>query len=384
MSPPPINNKDHVVKSIAITPLWLPLKNPYIWSQGIEHAFVVNLIEMSTESGITGIGETTTAPDALAQKLVLERLGDFFIGKSIFEFEQARVEAFRARFLAFGGNMPRYANQMFAGLEMAALDLQGKILDRPVWDLLGGAVRQEVGYFYFLQGETVAALVEDALQAVSKQHPILYLKVGVDEHLDLQMVEAVRAAVGNTRLRLDANEAWEPSTALRMIKALQPFDIEYIEQPTPSWSLESLKQVKQRSPIALGADQSVFTLHEVFQACELRAADMIAVGPREIGGLRPMIKAAGIIEGAGMNLCIHSSMSTGITTCAEHHLGRTVPNLDDGNQIMWQLLEHDIVKSPSLSPQKGKLSLPGNPGLGIELNKSMVEQAAENFIRHNR
>ena len=319
----------------------------------------------------------------MAQKLVLERLSNYLIGRSVFEFEQARSEAFRARFLAFGGNMPRYANQMFAGLEMAALDLQGKILDRPAWDLLGGAVRQEVGYFYFLRGETIAALVEDARHAVARQHPILYLKVGVDERYDLEAVEAVREAAGNTRIRLDANEAWEPAVALRMIKALQPFDIEYIEQPTPSWSLESLKQVKQRSPVPLGADQSVFTLHEVFQACALRAADMIAVGPREVGGLRPMIKAAGIIEGAGLNLCIHSSMSTGITTCAEHHLGRAVPNLDDGNQIMCQLLERDIVRSPSLSPHKGKLSLPSKPGLGVELDQSAIEQAAESFKRFN-
>ncbi|MGI9318622.1 MAG: enolase C-terminal domain-like protein, partial [bacterium] len=158
------------------------------------------------------------------------------------------------------------------------------------------------------------------------------------------------------------------------------FNIEYIEQPTPSWSLDSLKHVSQRSSIPMGADQSVFTLHEVYQACTSRAADMIAVGPREIGGLRPMVKAAGIIEGAGLNLCIHSSMTSGITTCAEHHVARTVSNLDDGNQIMWQLLEKDIVKSPSLSPLKGKLALPDNPGLGFDLDHSVIEEATENFI----
>ena len=56
-------------------------------------------------------------------------------------------------------------------------------------------------------------------------------------------------------------------------------------------------------------------------------------------------------------------MTTGITTCAEHHLGRAIPNLDDGNQIMWQLLREDIVESPGLTPVKGRLSLPGLPGL---------------------
>ena len=109
------------------------------------------------------------------------------------------------------------------------------------------------------------------------------------------------------------------------------------------------------------------------------SADMIAVGPREIGGLRPMIKAAAICEGAGLTLCIHSSMSSGITTCAEHHIGRAVTNLDDGNQIMWQLLRDNVIDTPCLEPKKGKLSLEGRPGLGFELNHDVVARAAEDF-----
>ena len=104
---------------------------------------------------------------------------------------------------------------------------------------------------------------------------------------------------------------------------------------------------------------------------------MIAVGPREIGGLQGMIKAAAIAEGAGLNICIHSSMTSGITTCAEHHIGRAIPNLDDGNQIMWQLLRDDIVVSPDLRPQQGVLALEDKPGLGFELNHDVVAKAAE-------
>lgn len=364
---------------ITITPLRLPLKTPYIWSQGVEDAFVVNLIRLTLEDGTVGIGETTTAPDAAAQRLVLLKLAQRFIGQSVFDFPRLAATAYKGHFLAFGGNMPRYFNQMVCGLEMAALDAQGKHLGRPVWDLLGGAVRPDVGYFHFLQGESIEALVADAKAAVAAGQPIIYLKVGIGRDYDIKATAAVRAAIGNTRLRLDANEAWEPATALRMIALLAPYDIEYIEQPTPSTSLEALAHVTARSPIAIGADQAVFTLHEVSRACATRAADMIAVGPREIGGLRNMIKAAGIAEGAGMNICIHSSMTTGITTCAEHHLARAIPNLDDGNQIMWQLLEHDITDGVDLLPVKGKLSLSAAPGLGMRLNDDAVARAAEKF-----
>lgn len=367
------------IKEIRITPLRLPLKKPYVWSQGIEHAFTINLIEIEAENGTTGYGETTTAPDATAQKIVLEKLARSFVGKSVFDYATCATEAFRANFLAFGANMPRYANQMFAGLEMAALDLQGKLLERPVWDLLGGACRTDVGYFYFLQGESAEELADDAKAAVAAGHPIIYLKIGVGEAYDLAAIKAVRNAIGDTRFRLDVNEAWSPDVALRMLNAIAPYNIEYIEQPTSSWSQGALKHLKERSPVALGADQSVFTLHDVYEACSNRVADMIAVGPREIGGLRAMIKAAGIVEGAGLKICIHSSMTTGITTCAEHQLARAIPNLDDGNQIMWQLMRDNVVTSPSLEPQEGRLALDGKPGLGFELNWDVVAAAEERF-----
>lgn len=370
------------IKSVRVTPLRLPLKKRYVWSQGVEEAFTVNLIAIEAEDGTIGYGETTTAPDAAAQKLVLEKIARDYVGRSIFDAARLQVETFRANFLAFGGNMPRYGNQLYSGLEMAALDLQGKLLGRPVWDLLGGAVRDDVGYFYFLQGDSPEELAEDAARAAAAGHPVIYLKVGVGEAHDLAAIQLVRAAIGDARLRLDANEAWDPATALRMIRAIEPYNIEYIEQPTTSTSIDALGQVTARSPIAIGADQSVFTVQEAFAACARRAADMIAVGPREIGGLRATLKAAAIAEGAGIRFCIHSSMTTGITACAEHHVGRAVPNLDDGNQIMWQLLRDDVVKSPALAPSRGKLALPAAPGLGFELDQGVVADAAARFRAH--
>ncbi len=371
------------IKSVGVTSLRLPLKVPYIWSQGVEDAFHVNLIAMETEDGTIGYGETTTAPDATAQARVLDKIGRRLIGTSVFDIAQNWASAYRALFLTFGGNMPRYANQLQSGIEMAALDLQGKLLRRPVWDILGGQRRKDVGYFYFLQGETPEEIAADAAHAAKIAEPVIYLKVGVGTEHDRQAVHLVREAIGDARLRLDANEAWDVSTAIRRMTEFAPYGIEYIEQPTTSRSLEALRRVTERAPIAIGADQSVFTLEEVWRACATGAADMIAVGPREIGGLRGTMKAAAIAEGAGLNLCIHSSMTTGITTCAEHHVGRAIANLDDGNQIMWQLLQEDIVENPALTPVKGRLALEEKPGLGFMLDEDAVARAAELFRKHD-
>jgi L-alanine-DL-glutamate epimerase-like enolase superfamily enzyme len=370
------------IAAFRVTSLRLALKSPYVWSQGVEEAFHVNLIEMEAEDGTKGWGETTTAPDAAAQAAVLRKIGRRLVGTSVFDIARSWAEAYRALFLTFGGNMPRYANQLQSGIEMAALDLQGRLLGRPVWDLLGGQRRDHVGYFYFLQGESPQEVAADARRAAEAGEPVIYLKVGIGAEHDREAVRLVREAIGDTRLRLDANEAWDPATAIRRMAEFAPHGIEYIEQPTTSRSIEALRRVTARAPIAIGADQAVFTLDEVYRTCATGAADMIAVGPREIGGLRGTMKAAAVAEAAGLNLCIHSSMTTGITTCAEHHVGRAVPNLDDGNQIMWQLLKRDIVADPDLRPIRGRLSLPARPGLGFTLDEVAVAEAAEAFRAH--
>ena len=111
------------ITDVRVTPLALPLKTPYVWSQGVEDTFFVNLIEVVGEDGAIGIGETTTAPDAGAQAIILRKLGRHFIGQSVFDAQRIMAQAYKANFLVFGGNMPRYANQLMCGFDMACLDL---------------------------------------------------------------------------------------------------------------------------------------------------------------------------------------------------------------------------------------------------------------------
>jgi muconate cycloisomerase len=203
-----------------------------------------------------------------------------------------------------------------------------------VYDLFGGAYRESVGYFHFLQGGTIDELVADAERAVAGGAPVFYLKLGLGERHDLEATAAIRSVIGDAGLRLDANEAWDVATAIRMIGKLQEFDPDFVEQPTPSGSIAALAQVQASVQIPIAADQAVFTLHDVYEVCRTQAADIIVLGPREIGGIQPMLKAAAIAEAAGLRICIHGSFTTGITTCAEHQIGRSLPNLDHGNQIL--------------------------------------------------
>ena len=352
------------------------LKEPYVWAQGVREHTTTILVEVDDDSGHTGIGEGVGAPDPAALERIVRRAGAGFIGRDPFEIDALSADAYHACFEAYGASVPRFGNQVIAGLQMALWDLAGKITGRPVHDLLGGARHSCVRYFYFLQGESADELAADAARAVERDAPLVYMKIGRGEAIDLATVAAVREVIGDRRLRLDANEAWDPLTAIRMIRKLERFEPECIEQPTPSGGIAALARVKSSVGVAIGADQCVYTLHDVYEICRQNAADLIVLGLHEAGGILGLRKAAAIAEAAGLNVCMHGVFETGITTCAAYHAAITLPNLDDGNQIMWQLLAQDVVASPSLAPAAGRLTLPSGPGFGFSLHQDVVRTAS--------
>lgn len=366
------------ITEIRTTPLLVPYKKPYHWSQGVIYGAEVILVEVHTDAGVTGYGESIGSPEAGAVEAYLRRAAAHCIGHSPFDNARLMAEAYHAVFAALGtGSAPRTAGQVLAGLEMALWDAAGRVSGQPVSALLGGALHDEIQYFGFPQGDTAEELATEAKTLAEEGCEVIYAKIGRGEVLDLAIVKQVRAAVGDRRLRFDPNEAWDPLTASRMIRKIAAFDVEFIEQPTPSDSLSALAQVRAASPIAIAADQLVFTPEDVYDVVRQQAADIIVLGLHETGGITRFRKAAAIAEAAGINICIHGLYETGITTCAANQAAATIANLDDGNQYMNHFLREDIVAAPNLTLQKGRLPVLQAPGLGFELDLDAVGRAAE-------
>lgn len=368
------------ITGIETKPLRIPYKTPFHWARGVIEAAEVVLVCVHTDEGITGYGESMSSASASAVQSFLQEAGRLCLDRSPFEITASLSRAYQHLFAARGTcSAPRFGALVLAGLDMALWDLVGKATGRAVHELLGGAVRDRIQYFGFPQGDTAEELARDAKQWANSGCEVIYVKVGRGEALDRAIAEQVRAAIGNKRLRLDANETWDTLTARRMIQALAAFDIEFIEQPTHSDSLAALAQVKAASPIAIAADQLVFTPEEVYEICRRQAADLIVLGLHETGGIGRFRKAAAIAEAAGVNICLHGLYETGITTCASNQVASTLNNLDDGNQYMNHLLTEDIIRHPSLALQKGTLPVLAGPGLGFELDCDAVGRAEEAY-----
>ena len=371
------------ISEITTRPLLVPYKEPYYWAQGIIHGAEVVLVEVKTDEGVTGYGECIGTPSADAIQAYIERAARICIGRSPFENTRLMSEGYHALFQAFGTcSAPRFAGQVLAGVEMALWDVMGKAVGRSAHELLGGAIRDEIQYFGFPQGATAEETAAHAKALAEDGCEVIYVKVGRGDALDVEIVKAVRAAIGpDKRLRVDPNEQWSPVRAARMIDKLGRFDIDLVEQPTNAESVSALRQVRETSHVAIAADQVVFTPHEAFDVCRERATDLIVVGLHDTGGLQRYRTVAGIAQAAGVDVCIHGLYETGITTCAANQVAATVANLDDGNQYMGHLLAWDILESPRLEPKAGRIPVLKGPGLGFELDWDAVGRAAEAYAQ---
>ena len=371
---------------IRTTPLLCKFKQPYHWAQGITLGAPVILIEVETDEGVTGIGESVASPTIEPVLAIIDDAIPHFIGKSVYDGNRLIADYYRLGFNGRGtGSAVRYFSQVMAGIELALWDAIGKAAAQPLHRILGGAVRDKINYFGFVQGDKPLELASHATALVEQGFSVLYVKIGRGEALDLDIVCSVRKAVGQTRLRLDANEVWDIMTARRMFEKLKPFDPEFIEQPVPgAGGAEALARLRAGVDIPIAADQSVYTPEDVYDICRNRAADVIVLGLHETCGVVRFRKAAAIAEAASVRICLHGVFETGITTCASNQVAATLNNLDDGNQIMWQLLEEDLVESPNLTPIAGALAVSNKPGLGFDLNHDAVGRAAEAHRKQKR
>ena len=372
------------IKTIKLTPLHCPFKQPYHWSQGVTYGAPVVLIEIETETGVVGIGESSASPTHAPILAILEDALPRLLGQSAYDGNRLIWDYYQYGFNAKGiGRAPRYFSQAMAGIELALWDAIGKQAKLPLHQLLGGKVRDRIEYFGFVQGDTPAELAAHAAELARQGFKVLYVKVGRGNELDLAIVGAIRKAVGDkTRLRLDANEAWDMLNARRMFEALKPFDPEFIEQPVPApTGPEGLARLRAVTDIPIAADQTVYSAEDVYDIVRCRSADVIVLGMHETCGVLRFRKAAAVAEAAGLNICIHGIFETGITTSATNQVAATINNMDDGNQIMWQLLAEDIVTRPNLTPKEGALPISDLPGLGFELNPAAVKRAAEAYKR---
>jgi glucarate dehydratase len=219
--------------------------------------------------------------------------------------------------------------------------------------------------------------VGDGLQA---GFGVFYLKVGLDDMEDLELVSAVRQALGpGPRLRLDANGTWTIPQALRNLRAMAEYDIDFIEQPVRDHPIGQLAEMRARIDTTVCANEGLWSEADAYARIRARDADVYCFSPYWVGSIGSFHRLSWLAAYEGLLVCKHTHGELGLAAAAGHHVVLTVPNGVDGHQQTAYLMEHDILTEPipiANGPRWGTID---GPGLGVDVDDEAVGEAAARF-----
>ena len=408
------------IASVTLHPIAIadpPLRSSY----GLHAPFALRtIVELKTNDGITGISETYggDAPLAALQAISARVVGmDPFQLAGLFEdltahhsAEGAIVPGGRSQtYLVPGENPLDQNNRTFAAIEIACLDIIGKAVGRPVCDVIGGRVRDEVSFSAYLfykhgggggvgqdkredeYGEVLSAeaTVREARQMIAQYgFREIKLKGGVLEpEEEIESIQQLRQEFGpDVPLRIDPNCAWSVDTSVHVGEALREelSNGGYLEDPCAE--LEGMGEVRKRLlgqgiSTAFGSNVAVTSFPDVPKAKQLDAVQIVLSDPHYWGGMRQVQLLSHLCGVLGMGLSMHSNSHLGVSMMAMTHVAAACPNLTYAcdTHYPWQTEQDEIVVGGRIKFHNGAVRIPDKPGLGVELDYDRLAKGRERY-----
>ena len=356
----------------------IPLIYPAIWSGGTRMSAPAYVLEIQTDEGITGLGECVGPTVPVIAAIVNEEMRQFLIGQN-----PLRTEYLVRRMEEFARNWQQLGLYAISGIEIALLDIKGKWLNAPVYELLGGQCKKEVGYAGYLFIDEPEVNAKRALEYKNQGYTEIKLKVGRDLARDDDTLAAIRSAIGGQiKIRIDANMNWSVPTAVKWIRALQKYDLMYVEQPVPDYDLDGMAAVRKAVDVPIAADESCSSVERVVEMIKRESCDVFVVYVSEAGGLTRARTISSIADACGKWCVMGTWAETGVATIAGAHAIASSANFVFCNDTHYMLQSGDVLKTP-LEITNGMIKVPGGPGLGVELDREKLEELTKTDVRES-
>jgi len=374
------------IVAIEVTPVNVPFVAPIRWSGGANADWTRLIVQVRTDDGLEGLGETLGG--GVTKALIDSEIAPMFLGENPFDL---------VRMLGKATFVPLYNGKLgycaIAGLEVACWDLMGKATGQPLCRLLGGRMRDEVpfaAYLYYRNPDragrnailTRADVIATARDYVAR-HGFTTIKykggvVGAAE--EIATLRALREAFPDAKLRYDPQAIYSAASALRIGKAIEPLDLEYYEDPC--WGNEAMARVRARLAIPFASNMATIDLDSTAEAIRLGAVDVVLGDIFEWGGITAIKRLQGVCETFQIGLNFHSAGELGIATAAYLHLAASMPALPHAADTHALELAGDVVKPGVIGlTDHGTMRVPDGPGLGVELDPDRFAAAAEAYRR---
>ena len=332
------------------------------------------ICRLTAEDGSFGLGEafvwlpeTGVSPEQLID-IVKNALGRYLIGESPFNIERIRYR--------MDANVAR--SDVAKGLlDMACYDLMGRITGRPACDFMGGRTVDEIplaALIPLMDADTMIGLAEsfhgDGMRTMR-------IKLGNGVQDDVRIIERFRETFGDDlRRRVDYNQAYSPAEAIRAIKAIEPFGIDFAEQPVRATDYVGMARVQQRVDTPLMAHEGCFSLQDIVTLAELGAIGVVGLNSERPGGVTSAIRAIDYAEQRGMTAVIHNQ-TLGVASAMQIHLAAAKHHsLGHATELFGHIMLEDDLIVESIDYGGGTATVPDRPGWGVDIDEDALKKYA--------
>jgi D-galactarolactone cycloisomerase len=370
------------------------LSEPFGWSVYTTPVRQAMLVEVTTDDGIVGWGESGsgTLPRSAAA-FIQDVLAPLAIGHD--PFDLAGIEQLVTATLDRAGWTGDFAVQAWSGLEVALWDIMGKAVGRPVSQLLGGRVRQQIMAYatglYYLPTAPMPSVArrDEARGYVADGFRAMKMKVGgLVPGEDLQEVAGIREAIGDDiLLMVDANGAYDRRTASGLGQGLEELGVAWFEEPVRRGDLQGYAEVRRALRLPITGGEHLGSLDAFRDYVTGPAVDILQPDVANCGGLSAARRIAGLAQAFHVRVFPHV-WGTPIAVAAGLHLAATLPStpptMTPTPLAQEPLFEFDSTPHPirdamltdALRPHAGWLTIPNGPGLGVEVDWSAIKHFA--------
>jgi glucarate dehydratase len=399
------------ITDLKITPIAVS-DPPLLNAAGLHAPYALRtIIEVETDAGITGLSEI---PGNIGTDEALAEAREAVLGLDPFHLSRTMrtiTQQFGKETRSERGLSPwdsRKIVHVQSALEVACLDIIGKDTGRPVVDLLGGPVREQVPFSAYLffkhkgaggelefetdpnaagwaaarqaEGLTPEQMVAQA-QGMIEEYGFQSIKLkggALEPALEVASILALRDAFPDAPLRLDPNAIWKVETAAKWAKELEGV-LEYFEDPVRGQ--KNMAELKKHTSIPLATNMCTTSFEDLPTSIALGSEDIILSDHHFWGGLKASIELSRICETFGRGMSMHSNSHVGISLAAMVHLGAAAPHLTYALDTHYPWQEDEVIVGGKMKFEEGAVTVSREPGLGVELDRTELARLHENYKR---
>jgi glucarate dehydratase len=363
------------ITGLRATPINIPLERPLWWSAGQYPGTSKIIIELETDQGLVGLGESPST-DVLHHILAM---GERLIGHDPLDIASCEAVCVPP-WQVVQNTDDSSVVKAFGAIEIAMWDLRGKASGEPLYRLLGGAVRKQIPfteYFGFRAGgETSPQEVADYCVAMREAHGSTMFEGKLilgDPILEIETVKAMREALGpRAMIRLDSNMQWSLATAIQVLREIEPFNIRNYEDPVGTF--EEMAILRRHSSIP-------FSTHvpDVRKAVQLGVPDTIVTNFAVLGGITRAVRFIGACEAMNVGFWCYSG-DAGVATAAYLHMKAATPWLSEPSQSLFRWQIGDVIDGGPFRQTNNVVAVPEGPGLGVTLDRKALEKWHRHYV----